>query len=149
MSSLRIVFGAAVIATVMQGSYCQSTGSCVQLNTCDKCISGDASLNITKCLWLQCDSGNSSCVEKSEAPEGCSLFNDTGKCSGEPSPTSGGLSPSSDAPAPTEPEPVYSQPNFNLASFIGGIILVLGIQSAIFFVMRFFKSRDSTYQTLI
>uniref|UniRef100_A0A8C4T1V6 CD164 sialomucin-like 2 protein n=1 Tax=Erpetoichthys calabaricus TaxID=27687 RepID=A0A8C4T1V6_ERPCA len=108
------------------------TGSCVQLNTCDKCISGDASLNITKCLWLQCDSGNSSCVEKSEAPEGCSLFNDTDKY----------------APAPTEPEPVYSQPNFNLASFIGGIILVLGIQSAIFFVMRFFKSRDSTYQTL-
>ncbi|MGH0174530.1 UNVERIFIED_CONTAM: hypothetical protein FKN15_068073 [Acipenser sinensis] len=53
-----------------------------------------------------------------------------------------------DAPPPTVPAPVYKQANFDLSSFIGGIILVLGIQSALFFIIKFFKTKDSTYQTM-
>ncbi|XP_030881180.1 E3 ubiquitin-protein ligase HERC2 [Leptonychotes weddellii] len=33
-------------------------------------------------------------------------------------------------------------------SFIGGVVLVLSLQAAAFFVLRFLKAKDSTYQTL-
>ncbi|XP_043573182.1 sialomucin core protein 24 isoform X3 [Chiloscyllium plagiosum] len=45
--------------------------------------------------------------------------------------------------------PVYSPSSFDPASFIGGIVLVLGAEAAFFFAVKFFKARDGTYQTLI
>ncbi|XP_072356760.1 sialomucin core protein 24 isoform X6 [Scyliorhinus torazame] len=44
--------------------------------------------------------------------------------------------------------PVYSPSSFDPASFIGGIVLVLGAEAAFFFAVKFFKARDGTYQTL-
>ncbi|KAG8444680.1 hypothetical protein GDO86_009738 [Hymenochirus boettgeri] len=37
---------------------------------------------------------------------------------------------------------------FDAASFIGGIVLVLGIQAVIFFMYKFCKSKDRNYHTL-
>ncbi|XP_030055049.1 sialomucin core protein 24 [Microcaecilia unicolor] len=37
---------------------------------------------------------------------------------------------------------------FDAASFIGGIVLVLGVQAVIFFVYKFCKSKDRNYHTL-
>ncbi|KAK1156721.1 CD164 sialomucin-like 2 protein isoform X3 [Acipenser oxyrinchus oxyrinchus] len=134
MISFQIALGAVFVVAGMQICCCQTPGGCTLMDSCEGCLAGDASLNITDCLWLQCDSGNSSCVWGSEVPEGCSLYNEASLCA--------------DAPPPTVPAPVYKQANFDLSSFIGGIILVLGMQSAVFFIVKFLKTKDSTYQTM-
>ncbi|XP_058856287.1 CD164 sialomucin-like 2 protein isoform X3 [Acipenser ruthenus] len=134
MISFQIAVGAAFVVAGMQICCCQTPGGCTLMDSCGGCLAGDASLNITDCVWLQCDSGNSSCVWGSEVPEGCSLYNEASLCA--------------DALPPTVSAPVYKQANFDLSSFIGGIILVLGMQSAVFFIIKFFKTKDSTYQTI-
>ncbi|KAG7508135.1 hypothetical protein JOB18_003866 [Solea senegalensis] len=50
---------------------------------------------------------------------------------------------------PVSPTPA-SQKNstFDAASFIGGIVLVLGLQAVIFFLYKFCKSKDRNYHTL-
>lgn len=51
-------------------------------------------------------------------------------------------------PAESPPVPEAHNPGFDGASFIGGMVLVLSLQAVAFFVVRFFKAKDSTYQTL-
>ncbi|NWR57998.1 MUC24 protein, partial [Bucorvus abyssinicus] len=46
----------------------------------------------------------------------------------------------------TPPAPHKS--TFDAASFIGGIVLVLGLQAVIFFLYKFCKSKDRNYHTL-
>lgn len=50
--------------------------------------------------------------------------------------------------APLTGSPEFHPPGFDTASFIGGIVLVLCIQAVAFFIIKFIKSKDSTYQTL-
>ncbi|KAJ7341824.1 hypothetical protein JRQ81_007127, partial [Phrynocephalus forsythii] len=51
------------------------------------------------------------------------------------------------SPKPTsKPSPHTS--TFDAASFIGGIVLVLGLQAVIFFLYKFCKSKDQNYHTL-
>uniref|UniRef100_A0A8C1QR14 CD164 molecule, sialomucin n=1 Tax=Cyprinus carpio TaxID=7962 RepID=A0A8C1QR14_CYPCA len=53
-------------------------------------------------------------------------------------------------PAPT-PTPTHSpskSSTFDGASFIGGIVLVLGLQAVIFFLYKFCRSKDRNYHTL-
>lgn len=50
--------------------------------------------------------------------------------------------------APLTGSPEFHPPGFDTASFIGGIVLVLSIQAVVFFIIKFIKSKDSTYQTL-
>lgn len=50
--------------------------------------------------------------------------------------------------AGSPPIPEDHSPGFDGASFIGGIVLVLSLQATAFFVLRFLKAKDSTYQTL-
>lgn len=45
------------------------------------------------------------------------------------------------------PEPHHNS-TFDAASFIGGIVLVLGLQAVIFFLYKFCKSKDRNYHTL-
>uniref|UniRef100_A0A671P096 CD164 molecule, sialomucin n=1 Tax=Sinocyclocheilus anshuiensis TaxID=1608454 RepID=A0A671P096_9TELE len=52
----------------------------------------------------------------------------------------------SPTPAPS-PSPSKSS-TFDAASFIGGIVLVLGLQAVIFFLYKFCKSKDRNYHTL-
>ncbi|KAL7980445.1 hypothetical protein Chor_001599 [Crotalus horridus] len=44
--------------------------------------------------------------------------------------------------------PEFYPAGFDSASFIGGIVLVLSIQAVAFFVVKFLRSKDNTYQTL-
>lgn len=53
--------------------------------------------------------------------------------------------PSNSTSAPTA-EPHHN--TFDAASFIGGIVLVLGLQAVIFFLYKFCKSKDRNYHTL-
>ncbi|XP_059368595.1 sialomucin core protein 24 isoform X3 [Carassius carassius] len=54
------------------------------------------------------------------------------------------------APAPSpSPSPSPSKSStFDGASFIGGIVLVLGLQAVIFFLYKFCRSKDRNYHTL-
>ncbi|XP_039981374.1 sialomucin core protein 24 isoform X1 [Xiphias gladius] len=56
--------------------------------------------------------------------------------------TSKSTTPISPTPAP------HKNSTFDAASFIGGIVLVLGLQAVIFFLYKFCKSKDRNYHTL-
>ncbi|XP_034756296.1 sialomucin core protein 24 isoform X2 [Etheostoma cragini] len=49
---------------------------------------------------------------------------------------------------PTSPSPAPHNNTFDAASFIGGIVLVLGLQAVIFFLYKFCKSKERNYHTL-
>lgn len=53
----------------------------------------------------------------------------------------------SSATTPTT-TPAPHKNTFDAASFIGGIVLVLGLQAVIFFLYKFCKSKDRNYHTL-
>ncbi|XP_008310901.1 sialomucin core protein 24 isoform X2 [Cynoglossus semilaevis] len=51
-------------------------------------------------------------------------------------------------PMPITPSPSQKNSTFDAASFIGGIVLVLGLQAVVFFLYKFCKSKDRNYHTL-
>ncbi|XP_032999463.1 sialomucin core protein 24 [Lacerta agilis] len=53
----------------------------------------------------------------------------------------------STSPQPTS-KPSPHKSTFDAASFIGGIVLVLGLQAVIFFLYKFCKSKEQNYHTL-
>ncbi|XP_019478320.1 CD164 sialomucin-like 2 protein, partial [Meleagris gallopavo] len=55
---------------------------------------------------------------------------------------------SSTTRAPLTDSPEFQPPGFDTASFVGGIVLVLSVQAVLFFILKFIKSKDSSYQTL-
>ncbi|XP_005154841.2 sialomucin core protein 24 isoform X1 [Melopsittacus undulatus] len=50
--------------------------------------------------------------------------------------------------ATVTPAPSRRKSTFDAASFIGGIVLVLGLQAVVFFLYKFCKSKDRNYHTL-
>ncbi|XP_053193331.1 sialomucin core protein 24 [Scomber japonicus] len=62
------------------------------------------------------------------------------------SPASTGTSTTTTPIAPTAAP--HKNSTFDAASFIGGIVLVLGLQAVIFFLYKFCKSKDRNYHTL-
>ncbi|XP_008944338.1 PREDICTED: sialomucin core protein 24-like, partial [Merops nubicus] len=52
------------------------------------------------------------------------------------------------ANATVTPAPAVRKSTFDAASFIGGIVLVLGLQAVVFFLYKFCKSKDRNYHTL-
>nr|XP_020666363.1 CD164 sialomucin-like 2 protein isoform X2 [Pogona vitticeps] len=148
-------------------------GACKELESCDKCIEGVASQNITDCVWMFCQEsqkkpGTGHCVGKGEpAKEKCSFLNVTDMCEASKTTTAEPPPPTTKTPpkpSTKEPEiitlsttassppltgsPEFRPPGFDSASFIGGMVLVLSIQAVVFFVVRFLRSKDNTYQTL-
>ncbi|XP_072403938.1 CD164 sialomucin-like 2 protein isoform X5 [Chiloscyllium punctatum] len=111
---------------------------CAELETCELCITGDTSLNLTDCVWAQCKSEIFCVAKTSENLTDCTTHDEVSMCEESDITT--------EIPTTT---PVYSPSSFDPASFIGGIVLVLGAEAAFFFAVKFFKARDGTYQTLI
>ncbi|XP_072561584.1 CD164 sialomucin-like 2 protein [Paramormyrops kingsleyae] len=142
----REVLWILLVIGLMETYRCQTTvaDDCGRLDGCGDCISGD-SLNLTGCVWRQCDDDTiSGCVTSGDTIDGCSMFNDTTMC---PAPATS--TPSNSVSDTTvQPTVVYSQARFNLSSFIGGIILVLCLQAGGFFAMKFMKAKDSSYETI-
>ncbi|NWU04887.1 MUC24 protein, partial [Cephalopterus ornatus] len=62
------------------------------------------------------------------------------------SPTTTPIAPGTNATV--TPAPPARKSTFDAASFIGGIVLVLGLQAVIFFLYKFCKSKDRNYHTL-
>ncbi|MCJ8750056.1 hypothetical protein PDJAM_G00194670 [Pangasius djambal] len=62
--------------------------------------------------------------------------------------TSTASTTTSNATTTTLPPSPQKKSTFDAASFIGGIVLVLGLQAVIFFLYKFCKSKDRNYHTL-
>ncbi|NWI67949.1 C16L2 protein, partial [Todus mexicanus] len=140
-------------------------GGCSELRSCETCTAGTASHNGTGCVWMGCgtpeeEPETGSCVQRGAAArETCTLYNTSTLCRALKAPTKEPPRSHSEEPATHSPKttttsapltgsPEFQPPGFDTASFIGGIVLVLSIQAVVFFVIKFIKSKDSTYQTL-
>ncbi|XP_051527439.1 uncharacterized protein LOC127425452 [Myxocyprinus asiaticus] len=70
-----------VMITNSQTSDNSPSGDCSQFASCDSCISGDPTLNLTRCVWQSCNKGNDTrCISDTEDFGDCSVFNKTGMC---------------------------------------------------------------------
>ncbi|NXE29086.1 C16L2 protein, partial [Ardeotis kori] len=141
-----------------------SAGECGELRSCQTCTAGTASHNGSGCVWVGCgtpeEPETGSCVRRGVAArESCTLYNTSTLCRALTSPTEEPLQSHSEEPvtpspkttttsAPLTGSPEFHPPGFDTASFIGGVVLVLSVQAVVFFVIKFIKSKDSTYQTL-
>ncbi|XP_072356743.1 sialomucin core protein 24 isoform X1 [Scyliorhinus torazame] len=169
----EIAMGVSLLTLLSRVCEGQEEG-CTELETCERCIAGDASLNLTDCVWAHCQS-ETLCVSKtSDNLTDCTIHDEPSMCkvlqlSSIPPPTPTPVfnttstvtvsSTTAEEVSTTTEEtattteipttaPVYSPSSFDPASFIGGIVLVLGAEAAFFFAVKFFKARDGTYQTL-
>ncbi|KAK2496546.1 hypothetical protein MC885_012697, partial [Smutsia gigantea] len=141
--------------------------TCEGRNSCVSCVNANIT-DATHCLWIECKDNKSYCSHNSTVSD-CQVVNSTELCSvptATPLPTSSTaktttLPPSSTASTTTTPATSgptnttltpTSQPvrrsTFDAASFIGGIVLVLGVQAVIFFLYKFCKSKERNYHTL-
>ncbi|XP_071309120.1 CD164 sialomucin-like 2 protein isoform X3 [Agelaius tricolor] len=117
-------------------------GECGKLSSCELCTTAGRSHNGTGCVWVGCrtpeEPGAGSCVQRGSAVQGtCALYNSSALCRG-----------TTTSSAPLTGSPEFHAPGFDTASFIGGMVLVLCLQAVAFFLFKFIKSKDSTYQTL-
>ncbi|XP_012608531.1 sialomucin core protein 24 isoform X1 [Microcebus murinus] len=137
--------------------------TCEGRNSCVSCF--NASTVNTACFWIECKD-QSYCSHNSTVSD-CHVVNTTNLCS---VPTATPVPTNSTAGNTTLPSPSTtsttvttsgttnttltptSQPmrksTFDAASFIGGIVLVLGVQAVIFFLYKFCKSKERNYHTL-
>ncbi|XP_007892944.1 sialomucin core protein 24 [Callorhinchus milii] len=176
MDRADIVLRASLLMFLSGVCQVQTAGGCGQFVSCERCLTSNASLNLADCAWAQCRSDDALCVSKSSGNlTGCSVFDVPSMCAAlhlttvdrvpvsnttlttttstaatvtttakeMPSTTAG-----STTPVPTT-GPVYSPTTFDPASFIGGILLVLGAEALVFFALKYFRTREGTYQTLI
>ncbi|XP_006777263.1 PREDICTED: sialomucin core protein 24 [Myotis davidii] len=111
---------------------------------------------------MECkEAGRSYCSQNSTVTD-CQVVNSTDFCS---VPTASPLPTNSTAKTTTMPSSTTATPGstnttlsptsqptrkstFDAASFIGGIVLVLGVQAVIFFLYKFCKSKERNYHTL-
>ncbi|XP_077018745.1 sialomucin core protein 24 isoform X2 [Tamandua tetradactyla] len=142
----------------------QVDGICESYNNCFSCV--NASIANTTCFWIECKEDKNYCSHNSTVSD-CHVVNSTKLCSAPtaaPLPTSSTAKPTIQPSSPTASPTVItsgttnttltptSQParksTFDAASFIGGIVLVLGVQAVIFFLYKFCKSKERNYHTL-
>ncbi|XP_051881098.1 sialomucin core protein 24 isoform X2 [Pristis pectinata] len=141
---------------------------CSDFKDCTSCNVNSTSANIT-CHWQICK-GSNECVRN--VSSNCSALNET-MCTGFANTTEIPTSPPTTASTsgitvvtPTHtttslattpgaanrttgsPPVPHRNSTFDAASFIGGIVLVLGLQAVIFFAVKFCKSKDRNYHTL-
>ncbi|XP_034847676.1 sialomucin core protein 24 isoform X1 [Mirounga angustirostris] len=137
---------------------------CENHNSCVSCL--NVSLDTPPCFWIDCKAEKSYCSHNTTVSD-CQVVNGTQFCSApEPTlmPTNSTAQtttlPASSTAAPTATTSgttnttlsPTSQPGrkstFDAASFIGGIVLILGVQAVIFFLYKFCKSKERNYHTL-
>nr|XP_058141429.1 sialomucin core protein 24-like [Dasypus novemcinctus] len=142
-----------------------ASGTCESCNNCLSCV--NASVANTTCFWIECKEDKSYCSHNSTVSD-CHAVNGTEFCSAPtslPLPTNSTAKittalPSCTTASPTVPtsgttnttvtpalQPARKS-TFDAASFIGGIVLVLGVQDVIFFLYKFCKSKERNYHTL-
>ncbi|XP_037541428.1 sialomucin core protein 24 isoform X1 [Nematolebias whitei] len=165
----KAVFIAVVLALIGAAVASDSDG-CSSLTSCEACE------NATLCDWVICLTPASSlCLNKTVSlDKNCTVANCSSAANSTQTPTSApsttshasvssttshtNASVSTVTPIPsntsstlmpnTTTVPPHKNSTFDAASFIGGIVLVLGLQAVIFFLYKFCKSKDRNYHTL-
>ncbi|XP_067883305.1 sialomucin core protein 24 isoform X2 [Heterodontus francisci] len=169
--SWPLLWGAVLLC--WSAGLCGGAGkeSCQDFNDCANCTSSlnRTSANLT-CVWVVCE-GDGKC-SNSNITTNCTMLNETmceAPATATPTSTTNSSNSSASAPsilvstlvtlAPTTvtgttngttlvpPQP-HKKSTFDAASFIGGIVLVLGLQAVIFFAVKFCKTKDRNYHTL-
>ncbi|XP_027895642.1 sialomucin core protein 24 isoform X3 [Xiphophorus couchianus] len=144
---VKVVFFAAALALIDAAA---AGDGCTSL-TCENCVKN------SECKWTNCTSVsvavscyNATLVANLTCSNATCSMNSTptavtpthrGNSSTTATPTST-LAPNTTTVAP------HKNSTFDAASFIGGIVLVLGLQAVIFFLYKFCKSKDRNYHTL-
>ncbi|XP_029451156.1 sialomucin core protein 24 [Rhinatrema bivittatum] len=165
-----------LLVLTLVGLCAASAGAdCGNFTSCEQCL--DQSHNVS-CLWVLCLNENSTCVNTSQNVTNCTYLNETTECAGNEttsvtpsvnsttvsaapstantttnaSTASTTITPSITTTGKVNPTTTVPPPSpkstFDAASFIGGIVLVLGVQAVIFFLYKFCKSKDRNYHTL-
>ncbi|XP_028295747.1 sialomucin core protein 24 isoform X2 [Gouania willdenowi] len=148
---LKVVFFAVSLALI--GAVLPSLADKCSSQPCTSCgVLNDG------CRWVNCSGEENStdvgCRDMSLTSENDTCVNAT--CDGngtEVSTTASSHNVTTPVPPPTTSATnttVSPQKNatFDAASFIGGIVLVLGLQAVVFFLYKFCKSKDRNYHTL-
>ncbi|XP_026196795.1 sialomucin core protein 24 isoform X2 [Anabas testudineus] len=146
----------ALVAVLISASAAAATDECSKLQ-CDQCT------NTSDCAWMNCT------TDKVSAPVGCynktslSASNTTCENATCQATNTSTIAPTHSTNSTTTTPAVTKTTNsstaspttaphknstFDAASFIGGIVLVLGLQAVIFFLYKFCKSKDRNYHTL-
>ncbi|KAE8286806.1 Sialomucin core protein 24 [Larimichthys crocea] len=149
---VRVVFLAVVVA-LAGASAATNSDDCSSL-ACDACGANP------DCQWVNCTSmvgchnmtllGNNdtcvnvSCTGNTTIPTAAPTHSGNTTATISTS-TSAGTNTSTTLVTPTA---LPHKNTFDAASFIGGIVLVLGLQAVIFFLYKFCKSKDRNYHTL-
>ncbi|XP_076011047.1 sialomucin core protein 24 isoform X3 [Genypterus blacodes] len=152
----KLLYFSAALVLLGSSAAADTADQCSPLTTCDQCT-----LN-HECLWVNCTSSVFSCINATLLTNGsCTIANcadnsttttpvaptnSTVTTTATPTPSSNS-SVSTVSPVPTSPSP-HKDSTFDAASFIGGIVLVVGLQAVIFFLYKFCKSKDRNYHTL-
>ncbi|XP_029593390.1 sialomucin core protein 24 isoform X2 [Salmo trutta] len=132
----------------------------------DECATRDCDACVGDCQWMNCtstpDAFNVSCVNVTSvnsqnmticSNETCSANMTTAVPTALPTNSTVTVSDTTTASnstaSPVRPSPApHKNATFDAASFIGGIVLVLGLQAVLFFLYKFCKSKDRNYHTL-
>ncbi|XP_030200269.1 sialomucin core protein 24 isoform X2 [Gadus morhua] len=152
----------AVLSTLVVALVCWSSkttadsGECTTVTNCQECTA------IALCQWMNCSSSdNPTCVNTTVTGDNvtCATANCTANGTGTTATPihttastpvlttpSNGTQPGPSTVVPTTAPSKSS--TFDAASFIGGIVLVLGLQAVVFFLYKFCKSKDRNYHTL-
>ncbi|XP_034382824.1 sialomucin core protein 24 isoform X2 [Cyclopterus lumpus] len=144
----KVVFFTVVLALIGASAATESDECPSKL--CDSCGTTEG------CVWVNCTASTVGCRNTTLLPntENCTQTN----CSGNttmnstvvPTTHSGNIStaPSSTSTGTSTISPAPHKNTFDAASFIGGIVLILGLQAVIFFLYKFCKSKERNYHTL-
>ncbi|XP_051730169.1 sialomucin core protein 24 [Ctenopharyngodon idella] len=164
----RLFFVTLLLALLgsMTGQEFVKNEGCSSLNGCDACE------NVTLCQWMNCTDGKPKCINGSftnetgscirlnctdpalpttvsptttNATNATTIITSTVITSTSVAPTNETVTNTTTASPTTAPSKTST---FDAASFIGGIVLVLGLQAVIFFLYKFCKSKDRNYHTL-
>ncbi|XP_051908927.1 sialomucin core protein 24 isoform X2 [Hippocampus zosterae] len=156
----KVYLVAVAAVVVICAGVASASDECANLN-CTACDPAN------DCQWLNCPSSpvggscyNVTLLDKNITCSNASCSaNSTNTSTAAPTPTlnistvapttSSKNSSSSTTSTPVTPSPApHKNSTFDAASFIGGIVLVLGLQAVIFFLYKFCKSKERNYHTL-
>ncbi|KAK7899151.1 hypothetical protein WMY93_020004 [Mugilogobius chulae] len=148
--AIKIICSFLLLFVAVNSVYSQA--DCSQADSCDLCV-GASLLNLTGCVWRLCpdDNDTGACMKDEgdtmDNGRNCSWTRVSELCLVVETLAEDGND--ADRDSTPKPAPAFSQAQFDMSSFIGGIILVLCVQAGGFFAMRFLKSKEqSNYETI-
>ncbi|XP_035473741.1 sialomucin core protein 24 isoform X3 [Scophthalmus maximus] len=149
----KLLFAAAVAALMCAPATSDSDG-CSALVSCDSCLQNG------ECLWVNCTASsfgcrsvlllpaNETCSNATCSENGTTIGPTPGGNSSTPTLTTTTVATNTSITAVSPTPAPQKNSTFDAASFIGGIVLVLGLQAVIFFLYKFCKSKERNYHTL-